>query len=110
MICWQLCSQNWTALRPSLDVTDEGKALRTPAELPVLSDEDIELSVDEGTLTIKGEKRHVGVFHLAGSRSALPRTSAARPRGLPAKTLVPHLRNTDIHLATTPDGLFPGIA
>ena len=43
--------------RPSVDVVDEGKALRVSAELPGLEDKDITLTIQEGSLTIKGEKR-----------------------------------------------------
>lgn len=43
--------------QPSVDVVDEGKALRITAELPGMSDKDVEVSVDTGALTIKGEKR-----------------------------------------------------
>lgn len=46
-----------SAFQPSVDVVDEGKSLRITAELPGMSDKDIELSVDSGALTIKGEKR-----------------------------------------------------
>lgn len=46
-----------SAFQPTVDVTDEGKALRVTAELPGMAEKDIELSVDEGTLIIKGEKR-----------------------------------------------------
>ena len=42
---------------PSVDVVDEGQRLRITAELPGMSDKDVELSVDGGALTIRGEKR-----------------------------------------------------
>lgn len=46
-----------SVFQPNVDVVDEGKALRITAELPGMSDKDVELSIDAGALTIKGEKR-----------------------------------------------------
>ena len=46
-----------SVFRPSVDVVDEGKKLRITAELPGMSEKDIELAIDTGALTIKGEKR-----------------------------------------------------
>ncbi len=46
-----------SVFQPNVDVVDEGKALRITAELPGLSEDDIELSADDGALTIKGEKK-----------------------------------------------------
>ena len=45
-----------SVFQPSMDVVDEGKALRITVELPGMSREDVELTVDDGALTIKGEK------------------------------------------------------
>lgn len=59
----QLSENRWfgdfspSVFSPSVDVVDEDKALRITAELPGLSQKDVSLSVDEGSLTIKGEKR-----------------------------------------------------
>jgi HSP20 family protein len=46
-----------SVFQPSLDVVDEGRALRITVELPGMSREDVELTLDDGALTIKGEKR-----------------------------------------------------
>lgn len=43
---------------PSIDVSDTESALVVSAEIPGLSKEDIELTVHDGTLSLKGEKRH----------------------------------------------------
>lgn len=43
---------------PSLEVSDEGKALKITAELPGMSKDDVKLQLDDGTLTISGEKKH----------------------------------------------------
>lgn len=46
-----------TVFHPSMDVVDEGRALRITLELPGMSREDVELTVDDGALTIQGQKR-----------------------------------------------------
>jgi HSP20 family protein len=43
--------------RPSIDVVDEGAYLTVNAELPGMTQKDVELSVHEGVLTLKGEKK-----------------------------------------------------
>ncbi|SAL68867.1 heat shock protein Hsp20 [Caballeronia udeis] len=43
--------------RPRIDVVDDGKALRITAELPGVSREDIQTSVEAGALVIRGEKK-----------------------------------------------------
>lgn len=42
---------------PSLEVRDDDKAVRVMAELPGLAAEDVELSLHDGILTLKGEKK-----------------------------------------------------
>jgi HSP20 family protein len=42
---------------PRLDVIDAGSELRIVADLPGVDEKDIELSLDGGVLTLKGEKR-----------------------------------------------------
>jgi HSP20 family protein len=42
---------------PPVDIYQSGDDLVLNAELPAMSREDIDISVDNGTLTIKGEKR-----------------------------------------------------
>jgi len=43
--------------RPAIDVKETEKGLVVTAELPGMSEQDIELSVEDDLLTIKGEKR-----------------------------------------------------
>jgi HSP20 family protein len=43
---------------PSMDLVDEGTHIRVTAELPGLDRDDIQLSVHEGALTLRGEKKH----------------------------------------------------
>ncbi|AEG48587.1 MULTISPECIES: Hsp20/alpha crystallin family protein [Sphingomonadaceae] len=42
---------------PAVELVDEDKAYRLTAELPGLSDDDIDISVADGLLTIAGEKK-----------------------------------------------------
>lgn len=44
-------------LMPSLDLSETDGAYKVSAELPGMDEKDIELSIDNGMLTIKGEKR-----------------------------------------------------
>jgi HSP20 family protein len=47
-----------TLFKPVIDVTDEGDALEVTAELPGMGKQDIELTVDDGVLHLRGEKKH----------------------------------------------------
>jgi HSP20 family protein len=46
-------SANW----PSIDVKDKDNELLVTAEVPGLTDKDVELFVDNGMLTVRGEKK-----------------------------------------------------
>jgi HSP20 family protein len=46
-----------TLAAPAIDVSEDDKAYRITAELPGMSDKDIDVTVTEDTITIKGEKR-----------------------------------------------------
>jgi HSP20 family protein len=43
---------------PRVDVTDEDDALKITAELPGMSKDDLDLTLENGLVTIRGEKRH----------------------------------------------------
>jgi HSP20 family protein len=45
------------AVWPSLDVTESDREIRITAEVPGMSDKDIELLVEDGVLTLRGEKK-----------------------------------------------------
>ncbi len=45
-------------LNPHLDVVEKEKILEVSVELPGMSEKDIDLSINEGVLTIRGEKKH----------------------------------------------------
>ncbi|MCZ4093846.1 Hsp20/alpha crystallin family protein [Sinorhizobium psoraleae] len=42
---------------PNVEVTDRDKEIRVTAELPGLEEKDVDLSLAEGVLTLRGEKR-----------------------------------------------------
>lgn len=46
-----------TRFQPRIDVVDDGKALRITVELPGMSREDIQTSIEAGALVIRGEKK-----------------------------------------------------
>jgi HSP20 family protein len=54
-----LLSETWTTgkIMPSLDVVDDDKAFRVTVELPGMTDKDVAVTVDDHTLTIRGEKK-----------------------------------------------------
>ncbi|KND57724.1 Molecular chaperone (small heat shock protein) [Candidatus Paraburkholderia schumanniana] len=43
--------------QPSIDVVDEGKVLRVTAELPGMEREDMNVSVEDGAIVLRGEKK-----------------------------------------------------
>ena len=45
-------------LRPAIDVTEGADAITVRAELPGLGEEDVDLTLREGVLTLSGEKRY----------------------------------------------------
>lgn len=45
------------SFQPNIDVTDEGKHVRVTAELPGLDKNDIEVTVQDGVLMLRGEKK-----------------------------------------------------
>jgi HSP20 family molecular chaperone IbpA/predicted transcriptional regulator len=54
---WGEPSFGWTAWEPQVDVVDDEKSLTVRAELPGVDPQDVEISVSENVLTIRGEKR-----------------------------------------------------
>lgn len=61
----------WPAVRaettkefvPRLDISEDEKGFEVTAELPGLEPKDVELSIHEGTLTIKGKKESEHIEH-----------------------------------------------
>jgi HSP20 family protein len=46
-----------TVFRPNIDIVDDGKQVKVTAELPGLDKNDIELTVQDGLMTLRGEKK-----------------------------------------------------
>lgn len=44
------------AVKPAIDITENDKAITLTAELPGMSEEEVELTITDGMLTLKGEK------------------------------------------------------
>ncbi|WP_235610725.1 Hsp20/alpha crystallin family protein [Bordetella sp. H567] len=42
---------------PNIEVAEEGQTVRVTAELPGMEEKDVEILLEEGTLTLRGEKR-----------------------------------------------------
>lgn len=45
------------SFQPQADVVDDGKAIRVSVELPGLDKDDVDVSIEDGTLSLSGEKR-----------------------------------------------------
>jgi HSP20 family protein len=43
--------------QPRIDVVDEGKVLRVTAELPGMERDDVDVSVEDGAIVLRGEKK-----------------------------------------------------
>ena len=54
---WPVKTINGGIWAPAVDIIDEKDQIRIKADLPGLKKEDIEVSADNGVLTIKGEKK-----------------------------------------------------
>ncbi len=54
---WPVKAANGGIWAPAVDIIDEKDQVRIKADLPGLKKEDIEVSADNGVLTIKGEKK-----------------------------------------------------
>jgi HSP20 family protein len=54
-----LLADTWATgkIMPSLDVAEDDKAFRVSVELPGMSDKDVAVTVEDRTLTIRGEKK-----------------------------------------------------
>lgn len=44
------------AVKPAIDITENDKAITLTAELPGMSEEEVDLTITDGMLTLKGEK------------------------------------------------------
>jgi HSP20 family protein len=57
---WDIRSMEWRtgAFMPSVDIKDKENEIRIEAELPGVSEKDVELSLSGDSLIIRGEKKH----------------------------------------------------
>jgi HSP20 family protein len=55
---WLAPRETFAGFWPRVDVTETDKEVKVCAEIPGVDANDIEVSVDDGRLTIKGEKKH----------------------------------------------------
>lgn len=65
--------RNWRALSPEVDVSETEDALTITAELPGMDDGDVEVTLSDDVLSIKGEKREESedkdrAFHITERR------------------------------------------
>ena len=54
---WPPTSSAWSISMPSVDVSESDKEIEVTAELPGIDEKDIDISLAEGVLTIRGEKK-----------------------------------------------------
>ena len=54
---WASPSSAWSISMPSVDVSESDKEIEVTAELPGIDEKDIDISLAEGVLTIRGEKK-----------------------------------------------------
>lgn len=71
-----------TGFSPQVDITETDKEVKVCAEIPGVDSKDIDVSVEDGTLTIKGEKKYEreqnekGQYRMERSYGAFERTIA----------------------------------
>ena len=88
------------SFHPRVDVVDDGKAIRITAELPGMAREDVSVTIDEGSVVLKGEKR-VESSHEEGGCYRVERAFGTFHRVIPLPTDV----NRDSAEATFSDGV-----
>ena len=55
---WQGRRESGAGVWPQVDVTETDKEIKVCAEIPGVDAKDVDVSVEDGTLTIKGEKKY----------------------------------------------------
>jgi len=53
---WPANESGWSVMAPRVDVSEDGDNIYVTAELPGLSEKDVEVTFDDGVLRIAGEK------------------------------------------------------
>lgn len=81
------------AMRPAMDVFEDGENLMLQAELPGLAKDDVNITIEDGVLTISGEKKSSfekteGNWHRLERRYGAIHRSVSLPTGVdPAKAV-----------------------
>lgn len=79
--------------QPRIDVVDEGKVLRVTAELPGMRREDLNVSVEDGAIVLRGEKKQDvrseedGCYRLERAHGSFTRTIPMPENADPDHTL-----------------------
>lgn len=81
--------RNWRSLTPEVDVSETDTALKITAELPGMDEGDVEVTLSDDVLTIKGEKREESEekdkdFHITERRYGSFQRSFRLPEGIAA--------------------------
>lgn len=77
---WRGLSDLETAFVPRMDVAETDKEIAVTAELPGMEQKDIDISLHDGMLTVKGEKKHQneekkdGLYHAERSYGSFSRS------------------------------------
>lgn len=84
-----LVNRHFGSFAPEMDVKETDKEVRVTAELPGLEEKDVEVTLTEGVLTIKGQKREEheeekGEFFRSERRYGMFERSIALPNGIDA--------------------------
>lgn len=111
---WPLQELSWKM--PVLDVADKEDELMLTAELPGLAEEDIDLRVGDGTLTLRGEKKQgheegdkAGGYYLSERRFGAFERTIAIPDGIDRDGIEATFKNgvLTVRLPKTPEARNP---
>lgn len=84
--------QNQAALAPRIDVAETDKAIEITAELPGVDEKDVEVTLNDDVLTIRGEKKSESEdkqkdYHLVERSYGMFRRSMTVPAGIDAEKI-----------------------
>lgn len=93
-----LFKSEWNWSSPAVDITDNEQAYEVTAELPGLEDKDVEVSVANDRLTIKGEKHEEKEeekkdYHLRERHYGTFRRTFGLPEGVDADAITADFKN-----------------
>lgn len=105
-----------TAALPSLDVIDKEDELKVVAELPGMAEGDIDIQVNESTLTLSGEKKEEveegdkeGEYYTCERRFGSFRRTIRLPKGIDQEKVEATFKNgvLTVHLPKKPEAQHP---